>query len=239
MKKVILLSVIFIGLTTFAQGWFGKEIKGNGNLVHKTRNVGNYDEIVVAGSFDVNLVSGTEGKLDIKIEDNLLAYLITEVDNGKLKIRWKKGVNINTHKGIFIEVPFKKIDGVSLKGSGDITSEDTIKSSEFNVSLAGSGDITLSINAENTTSKVMGSGNITIEGESDYLEVLVTGSGGFHGFGFDTNDVDAKVTGSGDIEIFVDEKLTGTIIGSGDIDYKGNPEIEKTKIVGSGDISKK
>ncbi|MEE9348484.1 MAG: head GIN domain-containing protein [Flavobacteriaceae bacterium] len=238
MKKIIILLTVLISVNLTAQSWFGEKVKGNGHIVNEFRNVGDYDEIAVVGAFEVNLVSGKEGDLKIKIEDNLSQYLITEVSKGKLKIRWKKNINIKSHKAIFITVPFKDLTGVYLVGSAEITSTSVIKAENFMLKLTGSGDLQLEVEANNVTTKLAGSGDITLNGKTDFLKVSVAGSGGFHGFNFKADEVEAKLAGSGDIDVYASEKLTGSIAGSGDIEYDGNPEIENTKIVGSGDISK-
>ncbi len=239
MKKIILSIVSVLLLTSCAQSQWFNSIKGNGNVINKTRKVGNYDEIAVSGAFDITLVSGKEGKLSIKIEDNLLEHLITEVSNGKLRIKWKKGVNIRTKKGVFITIPFKDIEAVTLSGSSDIVSEDTINANEFYTAISGSGDITLPINAKAITAKITGSGDITLFGKTNHLKTTVTGSGDFHGFKLQAKNTIASVTGSGDIAINVSEELKARVTGSGDIDYMGNPEVQDTKVTGSGDITQK
>lgn len=237
MKKTIILLAVLILTTSCAQSqWFSK-VKGNGNVVTKTRNVGEYDQIKIAGFFDVYLVEGKEGKLSIKIEDNLLEYLITEVVDGKLKIKIKKGVNINSRMGIFITIPVKDIDAVTLSGSGDITGKMLIKADDFYTSVSGSGDIVLNVEANNISSKVTGSGDITIKGRTKNLETRVTGSGDYHGYSLNAENVIAKVTGSGDISVIALKEINARVTGSGDIIYKGSPEVEDTKVTGSGDIT--
>ena len=83
MKKVVILSMVVLFATSCAGQW-GRGIKGNGNTVSIDRSVGDYDEIAVAGWFDVDLVEGKEGELTLKGEENLLEYIITEVKNGKI-----------------------------------------------------------------------------------------------------------------------------------------------------------
>jgi len=58
MKTVtIILGVFLVGITSMtAQFWGSEKIKGNGEVISKTRNVSDYDEILVAGNMDVSLV---------------------------------------------------------------------------------------------------------------------------------------------------------------------------------------
>ena len=68
-------------------------------------------------------MDGNEGELTLTGESNLLEYIKTEVKDGKLLIKQKKGVNLkpsNWNDGILIVVPVENIDAVTLSGSGDI-----------------------------------------------------------------------------------------------------------------------
>jgi len=236
MKKLAIIIILLTFTANVDAQWYGKKIKGNGNVVTKTRNVSEYDQIAVAGSFDVKLVAGKEGNLTIKVEENLLEYLITEVKDGKLKIKWEKGVNINTTKELLVTVPFEDIEAVSLAGSGDVFSEDTIKTGNLKVALAGSGDIKLNINASNISSAVSGSGDIKLMGSSENLKCAIAGSGDIDGYELESNNVEVSIAGSGDIKVNAKENLKARISGSGDVYYKGNPK-QDVKVSGSGSVS--
>ena len=204
-----------------------------------TRSTSDYDGIKCAGSFDYILVSGTEGKITIEGEENLLDYVITEVKDNQLVIKTKKHVYLkpSNNKTIKITIPFKDIDNVSLAGSGDLWNEDIINATDLDVALAGSGDIVLDIRATNTEGRIAGSGDLTLKGSTNKLEAKVAGSGDFHGFDLQSNHTVVAVAGSGDAEVVSNESLKARVAGSGDIEYRGNPKTEDTKVSGSGSIS--
>ncbi len=238
MKTLLKLTVILLSLTVTSciNAQFGKRISGNGELVSKTRNISEFDKVSVGGAFDVKLVSGKEGKITIKAESNLLEYLITEVEDGKLKIKWEKGVNIRNSKRILVTVPFTNIDGVSLAGSGDIFSEDIINADTFKASITGSGDIKLAVKAQEVISKISGSGDIDLEGRTNLYTCSVTGSGDTKAYELKATDVVAKITGSGTIKVDASNNLKVRITGSGDVYYAGSPKQQDVKVTGSGDI---
>jgi len=234
--KLVLSSIVclmFISVITAQK--YGKVV-GSGKMIEKTRNVGSFDEVGVSGSFDVFLVKGNEGKIDIKIEDNLLDYLVTTVDNGKLKIKWKKGVNIRSHKTTVLTVYFKEINSVGLAGSGDIVSKDLIKSNDFSVAVAGSGDIDVVVEAKTVKAAISGSGDISLKGTTISFDASIAGSGDIEAYGLKAEKADMKISGSGDMTISVEKELKARISGSGDIRYKGNPKYEDSKVSGSGSI---
>ncbi len=238
MKKALTLSLVLFTIAACAQ--WGKRIKGNGNIVTIERSVGQYDAVASAGWFDVELVDGQEGQLTLKGEENLLEYIKTEVKDGKLVIKKEKGVNLkpsNWKSGIVITVPVESIEAVSLSGSGDVVSKSTLKADDFKASVAGSGDVSLSIEANDLKAVLSGSGDIDLTGNAKTFEVSVAGSGDIKAFDLEADYVDAKVSGSADIKVTVNEELKARVSGSGDITYKGNPGKIDSKSSGSGDIS--
>ena len=241
MKTVtIILGVFLVGITSMtAQFWGNEKIKGNGEVISKTRNVSDYDEILVAGNMDVSLVSGKEGELTISGESNLIPYLLTEVSGGALKIYIEKGYNLRTslNENLIVTVPFTHLEKVKLSGSGDVYSESTIKTDDFSTSLSGSGEIKLKIEASEVFVNVTGSGSIEMQGGTENLECKLTGSGDLKAYDLTAQKANVSVTGSGDVKIMVSEDLTARVTGSGDIKYKGNPKKEDKKTTGSGDIT--
>lgn len=240
MKKLITLSLVLLASTQIHAQWWGKSVKGNGELETITRNVGDYNEISVAGFFDVTLVAGNEGELTIEGESNLLEYIETEVNGERLTIKVKNKQNLKTSwgKDIKIRVPFRDLNQVSLSGSGEIMSTDVIKANNFRVSVSGSGDINLVVEASSTESRVTGSGDLILRGSTRDHETSVTGSGDLEAGRFKADNVDAKVTGSGDIRVSCEKSIRARVTGSGDIEYVGNPTKQDTKVSGSGDISR-
>jgi len=241
MKNLIFKSfAISIVMTLFltscsAQNW-GK-VKGDGNVITEKRRVGDFDELGVSGSFDVFLVKGKEGDLTIKIEENLLPYLVTEVANGKLKIRWKTGTSINTRKGVEITVAFESINAIGLSGSGDIVGKDVIKSDTFEVAVSGSGDMDLELDVQKMEAAVSGSGDMDLKGTATNFEAAVAGSGDIDGVNLKTEKASLRVSGSGGITITVLNELDAKVSGSGSVKYKGKPSLEDVKVSGSGTVS--
>ncbi|WP_446051057.1 head GIN domain-containing protein [Zobellia laminariae] len=239
MKNWIVLGLALVSASCSAQ--WGKGIRGNGNTVSIERSVGDYESIAISGSFDIDLVSGSEGALIVKGEENLLEYIVTEVENGKLVIRVKKGVNLkpSIHKGgIHVQIPVESIDALSLSGSGDIVGHTTLKTADFKTSMSGSGDITLDVDTETLSASMSGSGDMNLSGNTRDFKATISGSGDIKAFDLNADNVEATVSGSADIKVTANEKLKARVSGSGDINYRGNPKKVDTKTSGSGDISR-
>jgi hypothetical protein len=238
MKKTALLLFLIVAVAT-AQSQ-GEKINGNGNVTTKKIKTADYDKIMVAGFFDVELVSGNEGDISLEGEENLLEFIKIDVEGHTLKISVEKGkrINVSSGKKIVVTVPFTTLNEVSLSGSGDVNSKNTIKSTHFETTLTGSGDVNLDVDTDSLKANLTGSGDLRIKGRAGSLSCKVTGSGDFDAYDCKSSTVDASVSGSGNCKVTCDDNLTGRITGSGDINYKGDPKKKDTKVSGSGSISK-
>ncbi len=238
MKTTLLRTLsLFALLLCFTTNVKAQRVKGNGKLIEKTRQVGDFKALGVSGSFDVFLVKGQEGKVIVNVEENLEPYLVTEVQNGTLKVRWKKGSNVRTTKNTKVTVHFDVLNGVALSGSGDIISRNPITTDELDIAVAGSGDIRLELDAEETNAAVSGSGDIELSGMSKSFGAAVAGSGDIKAYELKSETAELKISGSGTIHANVANELVARISGSGNIKYKGNPRIEDVKVSGSGNVS--
>ena len=241
MKKIITLTLALVAITTVNAQW--KKVKGNGNVVTIDRSTDDYDKIAVAGWFDVELVSGTEGRLTIRGEENLLEYIKTEVKDDKLIIKVKNGVSLKPSSwgkngGIYVTVPVEEVEEVSLSGSGDVVSSTVLKSDNFRTRISGSGDISLDVEAETVEASLSGSGDINLSGNAGNFEVRVSGSGDVKAYELNADNVEATISGSADVKVTANEMLYARVSGSGDIHYRGNPKKIDSKASGSGEISK-
>jgi len=238
MKKslqLIILGAMFITSISYAQG---TKVKGNGKVVAEKRTTTSYDEISISGFFDVELISGKEGEISIKGEENLLPYIKVEVKDNILNISTQKNISINTKEKIVLTVPFEQISSVSLSGSGDVSTKSPIASTNFKARLSGSGDLTLNVKATNFEAVLNGSGDAVFSGNSDNFTSKISGSGDVDAVNLVTKKANITVSGSGDMKVNCSESLYARVSGSGDIEYKGNPQSKDTKVNGSGEISK-
>ena len=242
--KTITKTIFITALTLFsfsvghAQNWGkNKRVTGNGNVTTKTVNTQDYDGVKLVGSMDVHFEKGSEGNISVTTDENLQEYIIIEVKDNNLIIKTKKHVSLKTKKGIHITVPFQDISDISLVGSGDIDTKDTIKANDLELSITGSGDINLDVDAKDLEVKIVGSGDIVLEGNTSSLELKISGSGDFNGSNLASNNTEVYVSGSGDARVNAKNDLKARVSGSGDIQYSGNPNTSDKKVSGSGTIS--
>lgn len=242
MKNVTLVLAFLIAITTNAQSWGVKKVKGEGEVISETRITDVYDKISVAGAFEVELFEAEEGKVAITAEENLIKYIVTENRGDKLVIKVEDGYSLypSRRQKIQIAVPFKDLDAVSISGSGTVYTKDDsiITSNDLFTAVLGSGNLKLDVKCDNVRGKIAGSGDLNLKGEAQDFDYEVAGSGDLNSYALKAQDVTVKVVGSGNADVYCDGSLTVKIVGSGNVNYKGNPQKEDTKTIGSGRITR-
>ncbi len=186
---------------------------------------------------EVILQKGNEGNIQVTADDNLQEYVIVESNGKILKVYLKENTSISSKKGLSIIIPFTEISEVSLVGSGDIMSKDSIKADAFTTELTGSGDIKLTLEGTTVDAKVNGSGAMKLEGNAKEFELKVIGSGGFDGSTLATENTEVYISGSGDAKVNAKKYLKARVNGSGNVQYAVPPHKSDTKVLGSGSIN--
>src|SRR5680860_207245 len=155
-----------------------KKIKGSGNVVTIERMTSDYDGISVSGFYDVELVEGTEGKLTLKGEDNILDNIETEVKSGTLHIKSINNKNLipSPNEGVFITIPVDEIDKIRLSGSGNFVGKKTLKTNDLNIQVSGSRNIDLTLETDHVSVQTSGSSDIQLKGGTKEIKVRSSGS---------------------------------------------------------------
>ncbi|MGB7393541.1 MAG: head GIN domain-containing protein [Pricia sp.] len=239
MKNLLALAVLFLSMvTTCAQR--NKKIKGSGNVVTIERTTSDYNGISVSGFYEVELEEGTQGKITMKGEDNILDNIETEVNSGTLHIKSIDNVNLipSRNEGVFITIPIDEIDKIRLSGSGDFTGKKIIKTDNLDIQVSGARNIDLTMESDAVSVATSGSSNIRLKGNSKKIKVRSSGSSNVKAYDLEVDDAIFELSGSSNVEITVNESIRSRVSGSGNIRYHGNPQRVNSKISGSGKVSK-
>lgn len=206
------------GFSSFQVHGHGPRHVGSGHVATEMRTVAPFSELVMQGSLDavVEVTPGLpEGHVEVEGEDNLLAYVRTDVRDGVLVIDLEDG-SYSMKKPLVVRASTARLDRVELDGSGDISVRG-LNNASFDVRLDGSGDI-------------------DAKGLTQDLTVCLEGSGDINLGQLEATEADVDLDGSGDIRVFAKHRLGVSLNGSGDVGHRGQPKTSKVSISGSGDV---
>ena len=239
MKKLLIALFALTCFNSFAQRW--ETIKGNGQIKKETREVGDYTSLASQGSMDVQIEYGNANSIVIEADENLLPYIETIVENGKLSIRSKKNVNLKSSSKMTVVVSMTKINSLQLSGSGNIKGSGAFTNDgKTDIGVSGSGNLALDFDSfKDLDLSVSGSGNIDLKSNAtNSINAKVSGSGNIDCSSISSKDVEAKLSGSGNIKVYASNSIDAKISGSGNVYYKGDAQNITSKVVGSGKVLK-
>jgi len=214
---VLLAFVLIFCINIFALS------RGSGKLATEKRIVPEFQSIELSGIGNMYIRQGNEQSLEITTDANLIKELDTNVVNGKLRIGFRPGVTDVTQLDLNISV--KELNETIISGSGNIQGKGVVNTNRFYSKINGSGNITLELQAKYVNCKIAGSGYINLAGKTIEQEVMIDGSGNYHGLNLKSDNTVVTINGSGNVAIYATSNLKATINGSGSVEYKGRPAI--------------
>ena len=202
-----------------AAAWsFGKDtIAGSGNLETRELDLEEFDAIDVGGAFDLEISLGDRQKVVMTIDDNLWDNLEAAVSGGTLEIGWDK--SCNPEGDCKVEIVVRELKAMNIHGAAEV-------------------EIT-GYHGTSFEFRVSGAAELEMDGQVDNLEINVSGAGEIDTRELKAKSVEISVSGAGEAKVYASESFEGRVSGVGSIDYWGNPEHQKTKVSGMGDINSK
>jgi hypothetical protein len=235
MKYIILNTFLLLNIA--CNSGFSSDI----DMVKQVRNVDKFNKINLAVSGELYLIQGNETRVEVEADIKKIDFIITEVTDGKLKIRKKEPWPRLGKVRIYITTP--DVNELIVSGSGKIIANSEIKTQDLNSKVSGSGSLQLSdvIVKNNLFLEVTGSGSIHINGytNNNHLGSFVSGSGKIIVNQDSSEDLNCKVTGSGNVLIAGKKTRTASIeiTGSGNFNAEDLPiDSVKIKVTGSGGV---
>ncbi len=212
-----------------------KTYVGEGLPVTKTRETGKFTKVALNMDAIVRVTDSASNSCTITAQENLQDIIITRIDGNTLIITTKG--TVETDIPVEITLSLSQAAAFEINGSGIIQGVNTIKNESLDFEVNGSGELVLDVVAVKVTGAVTGSGVVTLSGSSNELFVEINGSGTVDAKKFTTLKSKAKIAGSGEISLQVEESLEANLSGSGLVNYRGNAIVDKD-ISGSGRVVK-
>ena len=217
------------------EGCHGDGVVGSGRVVEEFRNVSYFDSIEVLGSCKLFFQKGPQS-LRLVGEDNILSIIDTHVEGSTLVIDSERSYSSDI--GVTAYVSMESVRGFAIRGAGKIIGEEGFTTDELVLEIFGAGRVELSVTVQSISSRIVGTGSISLAGSADLHTVEIGGAGEIDAYDLETGTYDITINGAGCCRIFVTRQLDVVIAGSGVVYYKGNPSVIRSNIAGAGKIVK-
>jgi hypothetical protein len=187
------------------------------NMTSESRNVSGFSEVELQGVGNLSIQQTGSESLSVEAEEDVLPKLRTEVENNRLIIGPESNTSIHTIKPINYKLTVKDLDALKLSGSGNIEAED-IETDKLAVTINGTGDVKMA-------------------GRADSQDIDISGSGNYQAGDLESKEVKIAVGGSGSAIVNVSDELDAKVSGSGSVEYVGDPTVNQD-VSGAGRVRK-
>lgn len=188
----------------------------------------------------MEIVKGNSFNVSVSDYENLVKYLAVEVIDNRLIIKnQSKTVHLwNSKAKVIVTLP-DPLYSIKLAGSGNMKVLSTFNDLQFML-ISGSGNIEVNSNCRliKLEAQIAGSGNIDGNGTVQDLYTKISGSGNIKFSEMKAKNANCTLSGSGNIYVFIENRLDAFLSGSGDIVYSGSPVVN-SHVSGSGNIYKR
>ena len=216
-----------------------KIITGKGNIITETRNATNFTSVDLQTGANIEIVKGSNFKVSVSDYENIVKYLSLAVENNCLIIKKEpNSVSLwNSKAKVVITMP-DPFYSINLSGSGNIYVNSSFNDLN-NLMVSGSGNIAILSNSQlnKLEARIAGNGNINAIGSVQDLTTNISGSGSVMFTELKARNATCSISGSGNTNVFIEDKLEASISGSGNIVYSGTPVVN-SNLTGSGRVYK-
>ena len=238
MRKSIAAAMLAASAATSSCGQFHSDA---GKTVSRNYQVGNFQEVVAAGPYDINVQTAANPSVSAQGPEKVLDHVKVEVEGDKLVIRSEnRGIfswSWGSHERTVFNVTVPQLRAATLAGSGDL-SINNVSGDSFEGTLAGSGDLSVgSVKVKSLKIGLAGAGDAKVGGgQADTAEYKTVGAGDIDARNVTTQQLKISIAGSGDIKGHATATADVSIMGSGDVTVTGGAKCSVTKH-GSGDVN--
>ncbi|HCA42065.1 MAG TPA: hypothetical protein DEP28_02290 [Bacteroidetes bacterium] len=179
------------------------------------RTVGNFSSVHISGAMDVKVYIGNESTVEVFAPKNV-ENVITEVENGKLKIYQKGNSSYEGRIEVIVYTP--SLSSAHISGASKLKIE-KIDAVDFSLDVSGA-------------SKIVLGGNVT------NLELNVSGASNLDLSNLNVSNAEVDFSGASTGELNVTGELSVSLSGASVVKYSGNPVIKSERISGVSKLQK-
>lgn len=206
------------------------------------RSLSAFSTVELRDYLQIELCDSSEYFVELRGPENLLPDVITEIDNGILKISNSNTCNFvrSYKKKIHVRIYAPEFPNIQNHGTGDITSVNTLEGSFFKIeNRKAAGTIRVNVNVDSIAIAThTGVADAFVNGHSGKTFLFNQGLGVIDTRGLESGSAFVNNSSINDIYLRTTGYMYAYIRYSGSIYYVGNPTWIDREIVGSGQLIK-
>ena len=238
MKLIMIKFTAFLFLTTLTSCNIDmlNRIEGNNNVISINREINkDFTKVKVSTGIELIIDQGSEVSLTVEADENLHDIIITEVEDGKLKIYTEKNIWKSASKKVYLTV--NTLEELKASSGSNIKTSNVLKVTNLNVGSSSGASVNLDINATNVISDSSSGSTMKIKGEASTHETEASSGSSINAYRLVSKNVTAKVSSGASISVYASENINGRASSGGSISFEGDPKIVTKNSSSGGSIS--
>ena len=203
----------------------------------RNRNVSDFSAIKVSSGIDLYITMGNTEKCVVEASDDIIDKIITEVENGVLKIYFDGKFNWKWRTERKVYVTVKELAILHCSAGSDVESENTIESDELSVKASSGSDVKLSIKTDKFTLDTSSGSDARISGTTKVFNAESSSGSDIRASELKSQICKVSVSSGSDASVYVSEELYARASSGGDVRYYGNPVHKDIKESSGGDVT--
>ena len=213
-------------------------IKGDRNVVTENRKITeDFTAIRTSTGLDVNITQENQNAVTVEADENLQNLIVTEVENGVLKIYSEK--NIWSAKSKKVHVSIKTLNSLKASSGSDVRTVKKIQSEEISIGASSGASVRMTVVANSIATNTSSGATIRVSGSADNHAAKASSGSSIKAYDLISKNVIVNVSSGANIDIHASEKIEARASSGGDIDYKGTPKKVLRRSSSGGSISDK
>ncbi len=231
--------IALLGVGMLFSACLKKIIKPSSDITFVERAVSEFNQIEVSGAMEVTITySSNVRKVVVEANSNVHEFVVTEVVGGKLKIYRKSNVTFRKNATMKVHITLPELVNLEASGASEVTFLNQFEAINLDIEASGASEIRGSLNALSTSIHLSGASEMELQGTCNTATFELSGASEFDSFYFQTNELNADLSGASEVEVTVNNHLNLDASGASEFHYKGNCVIGELNLTGSSSIKK-
>ena len=231
-----LLSLVLFSCN-FDMNW-NSGIKGNGNVVMETRDVTeSFTTIKASEGLNVYITQGSNEAITVEADENLQELILTDIEEGVLKIHCKKQIGRAAAKKI--NVTFTALSELKATSGSNVYTTNTITSENLVLKSSSGSNMSVNVNANALTCDSSSGSNIKVSGKTVSLVAEASSGSNIKAGNLKAESSEVSASSGANLTVNTSKALVAKASSGGGVKYFGNPETVDTDKSSGGSINKK
>ena len=211
-------------------------IDGSGNVVTEKRNIETpFTKIQASTGIEVILEQGSPSEVEVEVDDNLMKYIVTRVENGTLIV--KIDGNINTMESAIVRVKTKTIEGLESSSGASIKTINKLSGTSIALKTSSGSTIQADLEYEKVSCESTSGSEIKVSGKALTLDTKSSSGSEINAKELASNEITAQSTSGSSTTVNPIVLLNAKASSGSSIDYVKEPKKVVKEETSGGSVS--